>query len=163
MQTKKFIAVIGPAEASLKELELAEAVGRQIARRDAVLICGGMGGVMEAACRGAYLENGQTVGILPLDNRKMANPYVRIPIVTGIGQARNIIVVRSAQVVIAIGGGYGTLSEIGHALRCGIPVIGLNTWSIHKNEQIDRSIISVDSPLEAVELALNIIGGEINA
>jgi len=162
VQIKKFIAVIGPGEASPKELELAEAIGRLIARQGAVLICGGMGGVMEAACRGACLEKGQTIGILPVDNREMANPYVQVPIVTGMGQARNVVVVRSAQVVIAIGGGYGTLSEIGHALRCGIPVIGLNTWSLVKNGQPDRSIIQTKSPAEAVELALNFIAGEKN-
>ena len=114
-KTKKFIAVIGAEHPSQEEARLAEEVGRELARRGAILICGGLGGVMEAACKGASSEGGVTIGILPGDNPKTANPYVQIPIVTGIGYARNIIVVRTARAVIAIDGSYGTLSEIAHA------------------------------------------------
>ena len=111
---------------------------------------------MEAACRGASAEGGITIGILPGDSRQAANPYVQIPIVTGIGYARNVAVVKSAQAVIAIGGNYGTLSEIAHALQSGIPVIGLNTWSLSRNNQPDESIIPAQNPTEAVRKALSL-------
>jgi len=157
-EKKKFIAVIGGGQCSPREAELAEATGRELARRGAILICGGLGGVMEAACKGASSEGGITIGILPGDNRQHANPYVQIPIVTNIGYARNIIVVKSAQAVIAIDGSYGTLSEIGHALQYNIPVIGLNTWSLSRNGQPDNSIIQAKDPTEAVDKAFNSIG-----
>ena len=153
---KKFIAVIGGGQCSPQEAEVAETVGRELARRGAILVCGGKGGVMEAACKGASAEGGITIGILPGDRRQAANPYVQIPIVTGIGYARNVIVVKSAQAVIAIDGNYGTLSEISHALESGIPVIGLNTWSLSKNGQPDNSIIPAQNPTEAVDKALNL-------
>jgi len=153
---KKSIAVIGGSQCSLQEARLAEDVGRELARRGAILVCGGLSGVMEAACRGANSEGGVTIGILPGENRQAANPYVQIPIVTGIGYARNVAVVKSAQAVIAISGSYGTLSEISHALQSGIPVIGLNTWSLSKNGQQDSSIIPVQNAAEAVELALEL-------
>jgi uncharacterized protein (TIGR00725 family) len=150
----RIIAVIGGGQCSKKEAKLAEEVGRELARRGAVLVCGGLGGVMEAACKGASSEGGTTIGILPGDDNKAANPYVQIPIVTGLGYARNVAVVKSAQAVIAIGGSYGTLSEIGHALQSGIPVIGLNTWSLSRNGREDKSIIPAQSPTEAVDKAL---------
>ena len=153
---RRFIAVIGGGQPSAREAQLAEEVGRELAVRGAILVCGGLGGVMEAACKGAQSEGGVTVGILPGENRQAANPYVQIPIVTGIGNARNVAVVKSAQAVIAIGGSYGTLSEIGHALRNGIPVIGLNTWSLSRNGQQDNSIILVQNPTEAVNKAFNL-------
>jgi len=148
------IAVIGGSRCSPEEAELAEAVGRELAKQGAILICGGMGGVMEAACRGARSEGGITVGILPGDHRYAANPYVDIPIVTGMGYARNVIVVKSAQAAIAINGGYGTLSEIAHGLQNNIPVIGLNTWCLSLNGQVDNSIIPAQSAQEAVEKAI---------
>jgi hypothetical protein len=153
---QKFIAVIGGSRCSPEEAKLAEAVGREIAQKGAILVCGGMGGIMEAACRGAHTEGGMTIGILPGESRRVANPYVQIPVVTGIGYARNVIVVKSAQAVIAIGGSYGTLSEISHALQSNIPVIGLNTWSISKNDLPDSSIILAQNPAEAVDKALNL-------
>jgi uncharacterized protein (TIGR00725 family) len=149
-----FISVIGGYPCSADEARMAEEVGRGLARRGAVLICGGEGGVMEAACKGAKSEGGITVGILPGDSRRSANPYVMIPIVTSIGSARNIIVVKSAQAVIAIGGGYGTLSEISFALKSGIPVIGLNTWAFSRNNQPDSSIIPTEDPVAAVDMAI---------
>jgi uncharacterized protein (TIGR00725 family) len=157
MNKKVFIAVIGGGETSPQEAELAEEVGREVARRGAILVCGGLGGAMEAACRGAAAEGGVTIGILPGDNRRSANPYVQIPIVTGMGYARNVIVVKSAQAVIAVGGSYGTLSEISHALQNGIPVIGLSTWSLSKNDQPENSIIRVKDPAEAVIKALSLV------
>jgi len=154
---KKFIAVIGGGQCSKEETRLAEEVGRQLAKRGAILVCGGLGGIMEAACKGASLEGGTTIGILPGDRSQTANPYVQIPIVTGLGEARNVIVVKSAQAVIAIGGSYGTLSEISHALQSGIPVIGLDTWSLSRNGRQDKSIIPAQSPTEAVDKALDLI------
>lgn len=153
---REFIAVIGGSQCSSRESRLAEEVGRELARRGAVLVCGGLGGVMEAACRGASSEGGVTIGILPGENRQAANPYVQFPIVTGIGYARNVAVVKSAQAVIAIDGNYGTLSEISHALQSGIPVIGLNTWSLSRNGQQDNSIILAQNPAEAVDKALSL-------
>ena len=154
---KKFIAVIGGGQCTKEEAKLAEEVGRQLARRGAVLVCGGLGGIMGAACKGANLEGGTTIGILPGDTSQAANPYVQIPIATGLGEARNVIVVKSAQAVIAIGGKYGTLSEISYALKNGIPVIGLNTWSLSRNGRRDKSIIPAQSPAEAVDKALDLI------
>ncbi len=157
MSKKKFVAVIGGSQCSKKEAQLAEEVGRELARREAILICGGLGGIMKTACKGASAEGGTTVGIIPGDNRQAANPYIQIPIVTGLGEARNVIVVKSVQAVIAIGGSYGTLSEISYALKNGIPVIGLNTWSLSKNGRQDKSIILAQSPAEAVDKALDLI------
>ena len=153
---KRIIAVIGGGEPSPEEAKLAEEVGRELARQGATLVCGGLGGVMEAACRGASSEGGVTIGILPGDSPEAANPYVQIPIVTGIGYARNIVVVKSAQAAIAVGGSYGTLSEIAHALSFGIPVVGLNTWSLSRNGQPDNSIILAQNPTEAVNKALSL-------
>jgi uncharacterized protein (TIGR00725 family) len=115
-----------------------------------------LGGVMEAVCRGAKSKGGLTVGILPGQDSSMANPWVDIPVVTGIGEARNVTVVKSAQAVIAIGGSYGTLSEIAYALKSSIPVIGLNTWSLSRNGREDDSIIRVQSATEAVDKAISL-------
>lgn len=158
MNKNKFIAVIGGSQATASELKAAELVGREIARGGAALVCGGLGGVMEAACRGASEEGGLTIGILSGDNRMAANEFVKIPIVTGMGYARNVAVVKSAQAVIAIGGSYGTLSEIGHALQSGLPVIGLDTWGISRKGKDRSPIIEAKTPAEAVEKALEMIG-----
>lgn len=109
---------------------------------------------MEAACRGAKEAGGLTIGILPGDSRSAANPHVDVPVVTGMGHARNVILVKSAQAVIAIDGSYGTLSEIGHALQIGIPVIGLGTWSLSLKGAPDEAIIRAGSPEEAVAVAM---------
>ncbi len=154
---KGFIAVIGGSKCSPQEAKLAEEVGRELARQGVTLVCGGMGGVMEAACKGASSQGGLTVGILPGNSRQQANPHVQVPIVTDLGEARNVIVIKSAQAVIAISGSYGTLSEIAHALRAGIPVIGLNTWSLSRNGQPDNSIITAQNATEAVRKALSLI------
>ena len=140
-----------------KTAAIAEAVGKEIAANGAVLVCGGMGGVMEAACKGAFEAGGLTIGILPGDSRSQANRYVKIPIVTGIGYARNVAVVKTSQAVIAIDGSYGTLTEIGYALQSGIPVIGLDTWEVgHKNEP-ENGIIRASDPKEAVDIAIELI------
>jgi uncharacterized protein (TIGR00725 family) len=151
-----FIGVIGGSPCSPEEADLAERVGRALAKKGAYLVCGGQGGVMEAACKGCRLEGGTTIGILPGEDRKSGNKYVHIPIVTGMGSARNIIVAKSSQAVIAVGGSYGTLSEIGFALKNGIPVIGLNSWSISRHNQTDSSIIIMEDPEEAVDLAISL-------
>jgi uncharacterized protein (TIGR00725 family) len=150
------IAVIGDSSCSPEEAKLAESVGELLAQRGATIVCGGLGGVMEAVCRGAKSKGGLTVGILPGENSSMANPWIDIPVVTGIGEARNVAVVKSAQTVIAIGGGYGTLSEIAYALKNNIPVIGLNTWSMSRNGRKDDSIIGVQSAAEAVGKAISL-------
>jgi uncharacterized protein (TIGR00725 family) len=126
---------------------VAEEVGRLLARRGAVVVCGGLGGVMEAACRGARSEGGVAVGILPGLDRGAANPHVSVAVATGLGEARNALVVRAADALIAVGGAYGTLSEIALALKAGKPVIGLGTWEI---DGVERA----DEPEAAVDLAL---------
>ena len=148
------IAVIGASQCSKEIAQIAEDVGRELAKRGVTLVCGGLGGVMEAACRGAKMEGGTTIGILPGTSRHEANPYVDIPIVTGMGEARNIIVVRSAQAAIAVSGEYGTLSEIAYALKLGIPVIGLGTWQLAKEGREVRDIVVAETPKEAVEKAI---------
>lgn len=149
-----FVSVIGSSDCSEDEERLAEEVGRELARRGAVVICGGLQGVMRAACRGAVSEGGITIGILPGNSRHDANPYVRIPIVTGMGYARNAIVAKSGQAVIAVGGSWGTLSEIAYALQSGIPVVGLGTWSLSRGGREDGSITVAESPSDAVDKAV---------
>src|SRR5207253_4054982 len=124
------VAVIGAGDASAAELATAEDLGRELAGRGAVVVCGGLGGVMEAVCRGARAAGGTTVGILPGDDRSAANPHVTVAVATGLGEARNLLVVRTADAVVAVGGGFGTLSEIAFALRLGRPVIGIGTWEL---------------------------------
>lgn len=153
------IAVIGDSACSAEEARLAETVGELLAQQGATVFCGGLGGVMEAVCRGAKSKDGLTVGILPGGEESSANPWIDVPVVTGMGEARNAVLVRSAQAVIAIGGGYGTLSEIAHALKSGTPVIGLNTWSLSRHGREDDSIIRVRSAMEAVKKALLLARG----
>ncbi len=125
-----YVAVVGDGEASpIAEAE-AETVGRLLAEREAVVVCGGLGGVMAAACRGAKAGGGVTVGILPGEDRSSANRWVDVAVATGMGEARNAVVVRTADAVVAVGRGYGTLSEIALALRIGRPVVGLGTWAV---------------------------------
>jgi uncharacterized protein (TIGR00725 family) len=152
--TVDVIGVIGGSTATDEDLRRAEAVGRALAEAGAALICGGRGGVMEAACRGAKAAGGLTIGVLPGANRDQANPYVDVAIVTGLGEARNAVIARSAQAVIAIGGSYGTLSEIAFALRLDTPVVGLGTWQIRREGHPRAPIIYVDAPQEAVARAL---------
>jgi uncharacterized protein (TIGR00725 family) len=114
-----------------------------------VLVCGGLGGAMEAACRGAKAAGGTTVGILPGSDRAAANPFVDVAVPTGLGQGRNLVIVHAADAVIAVGGGYGTLSEIALALQAGTPVVGLGSWEI-------EGVVPVKSPAEAVARALSL-------
>jgi uncharacterized protein (TIGR00725 family) len=121
-------------------LALAEAVGRGLARSGAILLCGGLGGVMEAACRGAREEGGLTVGLLPSTDAHTANAAVVLPIVTGMGEARNVILIHSAEAVIAIGGGWGTLSEIALARRAGLTIVGLESWPPSGDEALVKAV-----------------------
>ena len=150
------IAVIGAGRCSKEVAQVAESVGRELARSGAVLVCGGLGGVMEAACRGAKSEGGLTIGILPGSSCREANPYVDIRVVTGLGEARNVIVVRTAQAVIAVDGEYGTLSEIAYALKLGIPVVGLDTWQLAREGRLVSAIVEAATPAEAVDKALEL-------
>jgi uncharacterized protein (TIGR00725 family) len=150
------IAVIGNSSCSIEEAKLAETVGELLAEQGVTVICGGLSGVMEAVCRGAKSKDGLTVGILPGQDSSMANPWVDIPVVTGLGEARNVVVAKSAQAVIAVGGGYGTLNEIAYALESGISVIGLNTWSLSRKGEENDPIIRVQSAAEAVDKAISL-------
>jgi uncharacterized protein (TIGR00725 family) len=140
------IAVIGARSCNEQVYELAFQAGQELARRGYTIICGGLGGVMEAACKGARSAGGRTVGILPGDNPAAANPFVDIAIATGLGPGRNLIIIHSAQAVLAINGSYGTLSELAFALQLNKPVVGLGTWDI------SEKIITATSPRQAVEL-----------
>ena len=140
----RYISVIGGGECGPAERKLAEEVGALVAQRGATLICGGLGGVMEAVCKGAKSEQGLTIGVLPGDDKSEANPYVDVAIATGMGIGRNLIIIRSADAVISISGGFGTLSEIAFALQLQKPVVGINTWDIS-----DR-ILTVQTAKEAI-------------
>jgi uncharacterized protein (TIGR00725 family) len=149
MSRTPYVAVIGPGRASPEELEVAEEVGAALAATGAVVVTGGLGGVMEAASRGARSRRGRTLGILPGEDREAANGWVEIAVATGLGELRNGLVVRAVDAVVAIGGGHGTLSEIGLALRIGRPVIGVGTWDVHGVEQVSSAATAIDR-IEAV-------------
>lgn len=154
------IGVLGPHDCSREECELGKTVGRGIAERGAVLVCGGLDGMMEAAAEGAHSAGGLTIGILPGDAAGDANVYIDIPLPTGLGPFRNMLIARSCDAVIAISGRYGTLSEIAFALRLDVPVIGLHTWTLQRNGQIDEGIHPVETAQEAVALALKLATGK---
>ena len=132
-----YVAVIGPGEATDSEVEVAQTVGRLLAEAGTVVVCGGLGGVMAGACRGAAAAGGLTVGILPGTDRAAANEWVAVAIPTGLGELRNGLVVRAADAVIAVGGAHGTLSEIALGLKTGVPVVGVGTWEIDGVERAD--------------------------
>jgi uncharacterized protein (TIGR00725 family) len=157
----RYVAVIGDGDPSGPDaqriLEWAEEVGQQLARAGATVITGGLDGVMRAASRGALLAGGETIGILPGSEPSDANEYVRTPIATGLGVARNLVVVTAADAVIAIGGRHGTLSEIGLALRMGRHVVGLSSWRIESDQRMGGPRVHrVSSPRDAVALALRL-------
>jgi len=144
------VAVVGPGEASPAELHTAEEVGAGLAAAGAVVVTGGLGGVMEAACRGARSRRGRTLGILPGDDRDAANGWVEVAVATGLGELRNGLVVRAADAVVAIGGGHGTLSEVALALKLGRPVVGLGTWEVH-------GVDHVSTPEDALSLIAGLL------
>lgn len=151
MGTKIQIGVIGGREGDPEIFKTAEAVGREIALRNGVLVCGGMSGVMEAACRGAQLSGGLTVGILPVGDAAAANPHVDVVIPTEMGLARNILIINSVSGVIAVGGKYGTLSEMAFALQKGLPVVSIQSW------KVDDNVIQAESAEEAVDTLYKLI------
>jgi uncharacterized protein (TIGR00725 family) len=153
---ERYIAVVGASAGTPAELALGDAVGRGLGEAGAVLVCGGMGGVMEAAAGGCVRAGGKTVGILPGDSRLDANPYLTVAVATGMGEARNAVVVRTADAVIAIHGEFGTLSEIALALKMGKPTVGLGTWELSKAGVPVETIVRATTPEEAVRDALRL-------
>ena len=146
-----YVAVIGPGRATTDEAAAAERVGALLAQRGAVVVCGGLGGVMEAVCKGAVRHGGQAIGILPGRDRAAGNRYASALITTGIGEARNALVVGAGDAVIAIGGSWGTLSEIGLALRTGKPAFALHSWQIDRpGRELGAGPVEVASAEEAV-------------
>jgi uncharacterized protein (TIGR00725 family) len=150
-----YVAVCGPGTASGEEEEWAEEVGRRLAEAGAVVVCGGLGGVMDAAARGAAGAGGTVLGILPGEDRLGASEHLTVAIPTGMGEARNALIARAADAVIAIGGEWGTLSEIALARKMGKPVVGLRTWELGRRTE---GIVTADSPEEAVRRALELAG-----
>jgi uncharacterized protein (TIGR00725 family) len=149
-----YVGVAGASRPEPPLLDQAEVLGRRLGEAGAVVVCGGGPGVMEAVCRGAQSAGGTTIGLLPGLDRAEGNPYLTVSIPTGLGQGRNLLLVRSSDAVIAVGGGFGTLSEIAIALRTGTPVIGLATWSLQlDSRQVDAFPVA-DTPDAAVRLAL---------
>ncbi|QJA05468.1 TIGR00725 family protein [Thermosulfurimonas marina] len=155
LRNRRRVAVIGTGIAGKEVYEAAYRVGRLLAERGAIVYTGGLGGVMEAASRGALEAGGLTVGILPGNKVEEANPYVEIPIVTDMGHARNVILIRSVEGVIAVSGGYGTLSEIALALKMWKPVFGLRTWPGIEG------VTYVETPEEAVEKLFRLLEGDM--
>jgi uncharacterized protein (TIGR00725 family) len=149
------IAVVGAGICGGELMALAEEVGRLLARAGAVLICGGLGGVMEGAARGAAAEDGLTIGFLPGTDARHANPFIRVPLATGLGEGRNLLVARTADAVVAIGGEWGTLSEVAFARKVGVPVVLLRPGLTAHLE-----LPVVTTAAEAVERALSAAGGE---
>jgi uncharacterized protein (TIGR00725 family) len=150
-QSPTIIAVIGAGQCESSIYQLALEVGEEIAKRGAILVCGGLGGVMEAAAKGASMAGGLTVGILPGPSSNSANPYIKIPVATDMGQARNVIIAHTADGLVAVSGGAGTLSEIGHSLKLGKPVVGLKTIPNL------RGVHYVDSAQEAITRIFELI------
>jgi uncharacterized protein (TIGR00725 family) len=150
-----YIGVIGESATDSLEARQAYTVGRLIAQNGATLICGGLFGVMEAAARGAKSSDGMTIGILPGASREDANKFIDIALPTGLGEARNVIIARASDALIAVGGSYGTLSEIAFALKFGKPVISLDSWKIARQGDDRSHVIHVSTPEEAVERALS--------
>jgi uncharacterized protein (TIGR00725 family) len=155
-----YVAVCGPDPASAEAERQAERAGRLLARAGAVVVCGGHGGVMEAASRGASSEGGTVIGILPGMDRREGNPHLTVAIPTGLGELRNALIVRAADALIAVGGAFGTLSEIALALKTGVPVVGLGTWELGKGGRPadPDPIVRAATPEAAVRHALRAAG-----
>jgi len=152
------IGVMGPASASCDEQETACEIGRLIALRGGVVVCGGRGGVMEAVARGAAEKGGMVLGILPGFDAEEANPFVTVPVVTGMSHARNAINVWTSEAIIAVGGSFGTLSEIALALKCGRPVVCVGSWRLDKIGCKSNLFHLEETPEAAVALAFRLIG-----
>ena len=151
--------MVGPDPCDEVVGERCEQIGRLLAEAGAVLVCGGLGGAMERAARGAFEAGGFTLGILPGTTRAAGNPYLTLSIPTGMGEMRNVLNVRASDAIIAVAGEYGTLSEIAFALKTGVPVVGLGTWVLSKEARTDPdAIVRVSTPEEAVASALRLAG-----
>lgn len=152
------VAVVGSGTCDPDEERLAEEVGRRLAEGGVLVVTGGLGGVMAAASRGAQMAGGTTVGILPGETRAGANPWLSVAIPTGLGEGRNLLVVRAANALVVVGGEYGTLSEIAFALKIGRPVVGLKTWELrrHGEARADPGVRPADDPASAVVLAIEL-------
>jgi uncharacterized protein (TIGR00725 family) len=162
VERNPYVAVVGPGVATTEEEALAEEVGELLARAGAVVVCGGSTGVMEAASRGAAGAGGTVVGILPGFDRSEANPFVTIAIPTGMGEMRNALIARTADALLAVGGEFGTLSEIAFALKVGRPVVGLRTWDlVRRGEPVD-GIRVAGTPAEAVHVAMTLAAGGVD-
>lgn len=151
-----YIGVVGENDCSEEIYIIAEKVGYKIAESGSILVCGGKSGVMEATAKGVKKNGGTTIGILPSSTKEEANDFIDFPICTGLGQARNLLVVLNCDVLIAIGGEYGTLSEIALALKHNIPVVSLNSWSLDKIYSEIKNFYQTKTPEEAVERALKL-------
>ena len=152
------VAVVGAGVADEDDRAAAHRIGHALAAAGATIVCGGLGGVMEAACAGAVEAGETTVGLLPGSARGDANPHVQVAIPTGLGEARNTLVVRAADVVVAVGGEYGTLSEIAFALKVGVPVVGLGTWQLVRRDEVDEGIVVATDADDAVARVLALLG-----
>jgi uncharacterized protein (TIGR00725 family) len=154
--SEPYVAVCGPGMASPEEEDAAEEIGRLLGEAGAVVVCGGLGGVMDAVARGARMAGGFSVGLLPDDHRAGAGQHLSVSLPTGMGETRNALVARAADVLIAVGGEFGTLSEIAFALKLGKPVVGLRTWELAKDGSASNEIERVETPGEAVRRALEL-------
>ncbi len=151
---KRVIAVVGAGRATPEQAAAAERAGRAVARSGAVLVCGGLGGCMAAACKGARTEGGLTLGFLPSNDRAAANPDVDLVVPTNMGVMRNVLIILAADAVVAIDGGLGTLGEIAIALQHKKPVFGLDTWAVDPARSGGASVVACATPEEAVAKAL---------
>ena len=150
VERKPVIAIVGAGKCSKKLRDNAATVGRYVAKNDGVVVCGGLGGIMEGAARGAWEGGGVSIGILPSDDRADANKFVTFAIPTGFGEARNMMVIRAADAVVAFPGKFGTLSEMAFALKLGKPLISLSAW------KLGDEIVAVEDPAEAAEKAMEL-------
>lgn len=158
-----YVAVVGSGVPDPETDALAEEVGAGLARAGYVVVCGGLGGVMAAACRGAKSAGGTTVGILPGHDRSAANPWVDVVLATGLGEARNALVVRAVDAVVAVGGEFGTLSEIAFALKTGCPVVGVATWGFTRGGEPVDAFEEAGSAEEAVRLTVRRVADRLGS
>jgi uncharacterized protein (TIGR00725 family) len=156
--TGPYVAVCGPSAATEEQAVWAEETGRRLAEAGAIVVCGGLGGVMDAVARGASEAGGMVIGILPGETRAGASRHLTMAIPTGMGEARNALIARAADAVIAVGGEWGTLSEIALARKMGKPVVGLRTWNLARNGE--GGLLHAPSPQDAVRLALEAANGD---
>jgi uncharacterized protein (TIGR00725 family) len=158
-RTPTYIAVCGPDPAPAEVAAQAEEIGRLVAEAGAVVVCGGLGGIMEAAARGVHAAGGVSVGLLPGTSRSQGNPHLTYSIPTGMGEMRNALIVRASDALIAVAGEFGTLSEVAFALKTGVPVVGLGTWELAKGGRTVDAFPRAATPVEAVDLAMRLAAG----